>query len=76
MGLVAFCCVQEMTIKQLGEALDALKAEISELQVQLKRAGEDREKQNKELSMLMTQQRLCMFRRSFCCHVTPRGWSG
>merc|ERR1719281_1097669 len=38
----------EMSIKQLGEALDALNAEISELQVQLKRAGEDREKQNKE----------------------------
>merc|ERR1719486_659854 len=37
----------ELTIKQLTEAIDALKAEISELQVQLKRAGEDREKENK-----------------------------
>merc|ERR1719240_1410617 len=38
----------ELTIKQLTEAIDALKAEIAEMQVQLKRAGEDREKENKE----------------------------
>merc|ERR1719420_657372 len=30
----------ELTIKQLTEAIDALKAEIAEMQVQLKRAGE------------------------------------
>merc|ERR1712048_49189 len=35
----------EMTIKALTEAIDTLKAEIAEMQVQLKRAGEDREKQ-------------------------------
>merc|ERR1712066_941612 len=35
----------ELTIKQLTEAIDALKAEIAEMQVQLKRAGEDREKE-------------------------------
>merc|ERR1719424_2090243 len=35
----------DMSIKQLTEALEALQSEISELQVQLKRAGEDREKQ-------------------------------
>merc|ERR1712124_245494 len=34
----------EMTIKQLTEAIDQLKAEVAEMQVQLKRAGEDREK--------------------------------
>merc|ERR1711920_801819 len=33
----------EATIKALGEAIDTLKAEIAEMQVQLKRAGEDRE---------------------------------
>merc|ERR1712072_1302248 len=47
----------EMTIKQLTEAIDALKSEISELQVQLKRAGEDREKQNKEFQMTVADQR-------------------
>jgi hypothetical protein len=41
----------ELTIKQLTEAIDALKAEIAEMQVQLKRAGEDREKENKEFQM-------------------------
>merc|ERR1719426_309989 len=38
----------EATIKALTDAIDNLKAEVAELQVQLKRAGEDREKQNKE----------------------------
>merc|ERR1719218_394007 len=37
----------ELTIKQLTEAIDKLKAEIAEMQVQLKRAGEDREKEKK-----------------------------
>merc|ERR1711869_150057 len=32
----------ELTIKQLTEAIDQLKSEIAEMQVQLKRAGEDR----------------------------------
>merc|ERR1712232_845293 len=41
----------ELTIKQLTEAIDTLKAEIAEMQVQLKRAGEDREKENKEFQM-------------------------
>merc|ERR1719355_75158 len=35
----------ELTIKQLTEAIDTLKSEIAEMQVQLKRAGEDREKE-------------------------------
>merc|ERR1719359_2150242 len=47
----------EMTIKQLTEAIDALKAEIAEMQVQLKRAGEDREKENKEFQMTVADQR-------------------
>merc|ERR1719190_145660 len=47
----------EMTIDQLTEAIDALKAEIAEMQVQLKRAGEDREKENKEFQMTVADQR-------------------
>merc|ERR1712217_743021 len=47
----------EMTIKALTEAIDTLKAEIAEMQVQLKRAGEDREKENKEFQMTVADQR-------------------
>merc|ERR1712083_1032684 len=47
----------EMTIKQLTEAIDALKAEVAEMQVQMKRAGEDREKENKEFQMTVADQR-------------------
>merc|ERR1719181_913955 len=47
----------EMSIKQLTGAIDGLKSEISELQVQLKRAGEDREKQNKEFQGTVADQR-------------------
>jgi len=47
----------ELTIKQLTEAIDTLKAEIAEMQVQLKRAGEDREKQNKEFQTTVADQR-------------------
>merc|ERR1719401_2150539 len=47
----------EGTIKALTEAIDALKADIAEMQVQLKRAGEDREKQNKEFQMTIADQR-------------------
>merc|ERR1719491_2281996 len=46
-----------MTVKQLTEAIDTLQSEISELQVQLKRAGEDREKQNKEFQETVSDQR-------------------
>ena len=38
----------ESTIKALTDAIDKLKAEIAEMQVQMKRAGEDREKENKD----------------------------
>merc|ERR1712203_652800 len=37
--------------------IDTLKAEIAEMQVQLKRAGEDREKQNKEFQSTVADQR-------------------
>merc|ERR1719293_606793 len=47
----------ELTIKELTEAIDALKAEIAAMQVQLKRAGEDREKENKEFQMTVADQR-------------------
>merc|ERR1712187_807945 len=38
----------ELRIEQLTEAIAALKAEIGDLQVELKRVGEDREKENRE----------------------------
>jgi len=47
----------EMTIKELTDAIEKLKAEIQEMQVQLKRAGEDREKENKEFQMTVADQR-------------------
>merc|ERR1740133_700157 len=47
----------EMTIKQLTDAIDTLKSEVAEDQVQLKRAGEDREKENKEFQMTVADQR-------------------
>ena len=47
----------EMTIKALTGAIDTLKSEIAEMQVQLKRAGEDREKENKEFQMTVADQR-------------------
>merc|ERR1712139_303469 len=47
----------EHTIKELTEAIDKLKAEVAEMQVQLKRAGEDREKENKEFQMTVADQR-------------------
>jgi len=47
----------ESTIDQLTKAIDTLKAEIAEMQVQLKRAGEDREKENKEFQTTVADQR-------------------
>merc|ERR1719330_1603687 len=47
----------EATITALKKAIDTLKAEIKEMQVQLKRAGEDREKQNKEFQSTVADQR-------------------
>merc|ERR1719181_774678 len=45
------------TIKMLTEAIDTLKSEIAEMQTQLKRAGEDRQKQNKEFQVTVADQR-------------------
>jgi len=46
-----------MTIKTLTEAIEGLKAEIAEMQVQLKRAGEDREAENKDFQLTVADQR-------------------
>merc|ERR1719506_83495 len=45
------------TIDTLTSELDTLKSEIAEMQVQLKRAGEDREKENKEFQTTVADQR-------------------
>merc|ERR1719443_506993 len=45
------------TIEQLTKAIETLKAEIAEMQVQLKRAGEDREQENKEFQTTVADQR-------------------
>jgi len=47
----------DLTVKQLGDAIESLKAEIAEMQVQLKRAGDDREGQSKEFQMFVAEQR-------------------
>merc|ERR1719405_290798 len=47
----------EMTIKTLSADIERLKSEIKESQVQMKRAGEDREKQNKEFQQTVADQR-------------------
>jgi hypothetical protein len=46
-----------MQIEKLTKEIETLKAEIAEMQVQLKRAGEDREKQNKEFQTTVADQR-------------------
>ncbi len=46
-----------MNIKGLTEAIDSLTAEIAEMQVQMKRAGEDRENENKEFQATVSDQR-------------------
>merc|ERR1719393_1215299 len=45
------------TIKQLTQAIDTLKSEVAEMQVQMKRAGEDREKENEEFQATVADQR-------------------
>jgi len=47
----------EAEIDSLAKAIATLKSEIAEMQVQLKRAGEDREKQNKEFQLTVADQR-------------------
>merc|ERR1719333_19918 len=46
-----------MKIEELHKDIETLKAEIGELQVQMKRAGEDREKENKEFQQTVAEQR-------------------
>merc|ERR1719148_188214 len=46
-----------MTVADQRETQKLLKAALGVLQVQLKRAGEDREKQNKEFQMTVADQR-------------------
>merc|ERR1719473_2191898 len=47
----------ENTIKSLTDAINQLKSEVAEMQVQMKRAGEDREKENKEFQATVADQR-------------------
>merc|ERR1719178_254621 len=47
----------KMTIETLTKEIAALKAEIAEMEVQLKRAGENREKENKEFQLTVADQR-------------------
>merc|ERR1719324_1634225 len=51
--------IEDLTMKidELAKAIETLKAEISEMQVQMKRAGEDREKENKEFQTTVSEQR-------------------
>merc|ERR1719329_1925860 len=46
-----------MNIKQLTADLDSLKSQIAEMKTQMKRAGEDRETENKEFQMTVADQR-------------------
>jgi len=46
-----------MTIEKLDKEIETLKAEIVEIQTQLKRAGEDRELENKEFQGTVADQR-------------------
>jgi len=46
-----------LTVEKLSKEIEALKAEVADLQMQMKRAGEDREKQNKEFQVVVADQR-------------------
>merc|ERR1719159_1480495 len=46
-----------MTVDSLTKEIEALKATIADLTMQMKRAGEDREKQNKEFQVVVADQR-------------------
>jgi len=47
----------QLTIKTLNESIESLKSQITEMQVQMKRAGEDREKSNKDFQQTVADQR-------------------
>jgi uncharacterized coiled-coil protein SlyX len=55
--LIAKIADLEATISKLTTGIDGLKSEIAEMQVQMKRAGEDRESQNKEFQTTVADQR-------------------
>merc|ERR1719453_520541 len=55
--LIALIDDLKMTIQTLDKEIEILKAEIAELQVQLKRAGENREKENAEFQVTESDQR-------------------
>jgi hypothetical protein len=46
-----------MKIEELHKAIETLKAEVKEMQVQMKKAGEDRDKENKEFQQTVAEQR-------------------
>jgi len=46
-----------LTIETLAAEIDTLKSEIAELNVEMKRAGEDRDKANKEFQQVVADQR-------------------
>ena len=54
----------ESTIKQLSQEIETLKSEVAETQIQLKRAGVDREIENKEFQTVVADQRAEMDRMS------------
>merc|ERR1712127_1110113 len=47
----------ELQIKTLTSEIETLKSEIAEMNVQMRRAGEDREKENKEFQQTVADQR-------------------
>jgi len=47
----------KLTIEESTKAIEELKGEIAEMQVQMKRAGEDREKENKDFQLTIADQR-------------------
>merc|ERR1719238_251675 len=47
----------QLQIKTLGGEIDTLKSEIAELNLNMKRGGEDREKENKEFQLVVADQR-------------------
>jgi len=55
--LIALIEDLNLTIKTLTADIDALKSEIAEMQLEMKRAGEDRDKENKEFQQVVADQR-------------------
>jgi hypothetical protein len=55
--LIAHIKELDFTIEDLTKAIDTLKAEIADMNEQLKRAGEDREKANKEFQITISDAR-------------------